>query len=233
MRIVVELTPGSAPEPANPTGSATTSAAARASVTSAECRLIVGVSLGIALLRTRVAAARDQLPDSPEQTADAVRDDEHEQDQDDAVDDGGAARLLSLLDDPLRQVRAQVLPLCPERQEGDEDRPEDEPRQATEAPDDDADEEVDRERDGEGVRIDERAGDGEQPAGDARIRRADPEGERLVPREADTRGNSRGLAVAHGAERTPRPSTEDEPRDRECHERDRPGQVVHPVVRSQ
>src|SRR3972149_2438324 len=119
-KIVVALIPGSAAEPASATGIAR-SAVARAT-TSADGRLIVGASFAGALLRTRVAVARDQLPDSAEETTDAIRDDEHEQDQDDAVDDRGAARLLRLLDDPGRQKRAQGLSLRPERQEGDEDR---------------------------------------------------------------------------------------------------------------
>src|SRR3972149_597711 len=59
----------------------------------------------------------------------------------------------------------------------------------------------------------------------------DPEGERLVAREADARGYCRGLAVSHGAERTPGPPAENHPGGRERAESDRPGEAGHPVVR--
>ena len=148
-----------------------------------------------------------------------------------AVDDRGTAGLLRLLDDPVGQQRAEILALRPQRQEGDEDRAEDETGEPAEPADDDADEEVDRERDRERVRVDERARDREEPAGDSRVRGADPERKRLVAREAHARGDRRRLRVAHRAERPTRPPTKDEPRDRERDECDRPGEVVHPVVR--
>ena len=100
--------PGSADEPASAVGSATASAAREG-----------GQENGLTprSLRPRVATRRDQLPDAPEETADAVRQDEHEEDQDDAVDDRRPARLLRLLDDAIGQQRAEILALRPERQE--------------------------------------------------------------------------------------------------------------------
>src|SRR3989304_1102799 len=133
MRIVVGLTPGSADEPANATGRATKSAAARAT-TSSDGRLIFGASLVGALPRTRVPATRDQLTDSSEEAADAVRDDEHQEDQDDAVHDRWTAGLLRLLDDCAWQKRAQILPLSPERQGRDGDRAADEGPRGPAAP---------------------------------------------------------------------------------------------------
>ncbi len=57
------------------------------------------------------------------------------------------------------------------------------------------------------------------------------EREGLVASEADAGGDGRRLGVADRAEGTPRAPAEDEPRAGEQHERDRPGEVVHPVVR--
>ena len=128
---------------------------------------------------------------------------------------------------------AQVFTLCPQRQELDEDRSEDETRQAAEPADDDSDEQEDRERDRKRVRIDVRVRDREEGARDTRVGSADPEGERLVTSKAHP-GRDRGrLAVADGAEGATGAAPQDQPGHGEGDERDRPGEVVEPVVEAQ
>ena len=112
----------------------------------------------------------------------------------------------------------------------DEDRAEDERPERAEPADDDADEQEDRERDREGVRVDERRRDREQRAGDARVEGADPERERLVAREVDAERRRGELAVADGAERAAEAALQQQPGDREQDERDRPAEVVEPLV---
>ena len=114
--------------------------------------------------------------------------------------------------------------------EVDEDRAEDERPERAEPADDDADEQEDRERDRERVRVDERGRDREQRAGDAGVERADPEGERLVAGEVDAGGRGRQLAVADRAQRPAEAAAEHQPGAGVHDERDRPAEVVEPVV---
>ena len=107
---------------------------------------------------------------------------------------------------------------------------EDERPERAEAADDDADEQEDRERDRERVGVDERRRDREQRARDARVEGADPERERLVAGEVDARGGGRELAVADGPKRPARTPAQEQPRDPEHDERERPAEVVEPVV---
>ena len=84
---------------------------------------------------------------------------------------------------------------------------------------------------GKAAGLTDRGGHREERAGDARECGADPECERLVAREAHARGHGCRLAVPHRAERAPGAPAEDQPRDDEPDERERPAEVVQPLVR--
>src|SRR5688572_20158064 len=99
-RIVLEVIPGSALEPARPTGSTIRARAHEA--TRAGIRLIRKSPPGSSG-RTRVAPAGQCLPCSPKDAADALRQEEHQQDEHDAVDDRGRAGFLRAFRDEARQ----------------------------------------------------------------------------------------------------------------------------------
>src|SRR5439155_4071492 len=144
----------------------------------------------------------------------------HQRDQHDAVHDR-------------RRTRRVGVVLRPERQELDQDASGDDAEQRAEPANDDADEEEDGQVDRERVRVDEVRHDHVERSGNARVGRADPERERLVAGEAHTRRDGRGLAVAHGSERPADPAAQEQPADDIAEQRDRPDEVVQPVVEAE
>ena len=116
----------------------------------------------------------------------------------------------------------------------DEQRAEDDPPERPQPGRHRADDEVDGEAQRERLRAHvAEVDDGEERPGDARIERRDRERERLVRRQVDAERDGRHLAVADGAERASGAAAQEQPRGRQQHERDRPAEVVEPVVRRQ